>query len=83
MVNGNELIEQLVFNSQKISTLCANNLALTEQCSIVPKYAYMNLWLIIAVTHTTWAVVKLEPEQIQAWMVFELMTYVNHPLKRE
>ena len=23
----------------------------------------MNLWLIIAVTHTTWAIVKLKPEK--------------------
>ena len=34
----------------------------------------MNLLLIIAVTYTTSAVVKLEPEKIQAWTGFEPVT---------
>jgi len=37
----------------------------------------LNLWLIIAVIHTTWAVVKLKPEKIKAWTWFEPMTSAN------
>ena len=34
----------------------------------------MKTWLVIAVTHTTYVVVKLKPEKIQAWTGIELMT---------
>ena len=34
----------------------------------------MKMSLIIAIMHTTWAVVKLKPEKIQAWTGFEPMT---------
>ena len=66
----------------ELVTLWGRNIPVqSEECKWIYEISYiwtaekdMNLWLIIAVVNTTWTVVKLKPEKIQAWTGFEPMT---------